>query len=529
MFWKRKPVAAAVIPPAPARGIFSTDAFLESLDPTDSAQRLAKAIGKSIQRTHADLKTVRLKADGSGQETVAMDEAYPDLQLVKWQNSVGNGTVNETQLAYFAENGFIGYQTAALIAQHWLIDKACTMPARDAVRHGYEITANEGVEIKPEAMEYLKRRDKQMLVKKNCVEFIRFGRIFGIRHCLFIVESSDPMYYEKPFNIDAVKPGSYKGMCQIDPYWVTPVLDFDAAANPLSMHFYEPTWWQINGKKIHRTHFVITRNSDEMADILKPSYFYGGVPVPQKIAERVFAAERTANEAPMLALTKRLVVLKTDMAAVVADLPQFLQKLNWFSTVWNNYGTRAVDKDAEEIEYHDTSLTDMDALIMTQYQLVAATAEVPATKLLGTSPKGFGAAGDYEVESYGEFLESIQEHDLTPLITRHHSLLIKSELIKKFGGEFIETDLKWAPVDTPTAKEQAEINKTKADTDNVLVQAGALDGLDIRNRLINDNESGYNGIEAIVDGGPGDREAMQEADQPLESAVQSSNKAKAAE
>ena len=42
------------------------------------------------------------------------------------------------------------------------------------------------------------------------------------------------------------------------------------------------------------------------------------------------------------------------------------------------------------------------------------------------------------------------------------------------------------------------------------VQAGAIDGTDIRGRLINDLDSGYNGIEEIVPGGPGDREARTE-------------------
>ena len=69
---------------------------------------------------------------------------------------------------------------------------------------------------------------------------------------------------------------------------------------------------------------------------------------------------------------------------------------------------------------------------MTQYQLVAAAAGVPATKLLGTSPKGFNATGEFEESSYGEELESIQQHDLSPLVNRHHLLLIRSHVTKKF-------------------------------------------------------------------------------------------------
>ncbi len=175
----------------------------------------------------------------------------------------------------------------------------------------------------------------------------------------------------------------------------------------------------------------------------------------------------------------------------------------------NNYGVKIIGED-DEVQQFDTSLADLDAVIMTQYQLVAAAAGVPATKLLGTSPKGFNASGEYEESSYHETLESIQQHDLSPLVNRHHLLLIRSHVAPKFKMQPFNTEVAWKPVDSPTAAEQAEINLKKAQTDDTLVQAGAIDGTDIRERLINDLDSGYNGIESVVPGGPGDREFAQE-------------------
>lgn len=136
-------------------------------------------------------------------------------------------------------------------------------------------------------------------------------------------------------------------------------------------------------------------------------------------------------------------------------------------------------------------------VIMTQFQLVAAAAEVPSTKLLGTTPKGFNATGEYEESSYHEFLESLQEHDISPLVERHHQLLIRSEVEPKFSTGDFTVDAVWNPVDSPTADEQTDTNLKKAQTDTALSAAGAIDGVDIRNRLINDKNSGYNGIEPL--------------------------------
>ena len=114
--------------------------------------------------------------------------------------------------------------------------------------------------------------DKFFNLKNNLTEHYKFARVFGIRHTLFLVDDID---YEAPFNPAGVKPGKYRGMTQIDPYWLAPMFSFDDASNPLYPNFYNPTWWLISGKlKVHRSHFVISRNGNDVADILKPTYFY---------------------------------------------------------------------------------------------------------------------------------------------------------------------------------------------------------------------------------------------------------------
>ena len=187
-------------------------------------------------------------------------------------------------------------------------------------------------------------------------------------------------------------------------------------------------------------------------------------------------------------------MLKTDTTQATAQNPHFVKRmLNWVANR-DNYGVKVVDL-SEELERLDTSLADLDAVIMTQYQIVAAAANVPAVKLLGTAPKGFNSTGEYEEASYHEELESIQAHDLTPLIQRHHLCLIRSEICSKFGIEPFETTIEWKPLDAMTGKELAELNKIKAETGLILSQSGAVDGMDERERIMADPESGYNGIE----------------------------------
>jgi phage-related protein (TIGR01555 family) len=426
--------------------------------------------------------------------SVTMDSVSPmKLELA--------GTlIPDAQLGWYASQGFIGYATCALIAQHWLVDKACSMTGRDAIRQGYEINGDN-----PEAIELIKKADKRRGINALMREFVHMGRVFGVRIAVFKVESTDPEFYEKPFNLDGVTPGSYKGIAQIDPYWITPELDAGALQDPANLKFYEPTFYRIGPQRYHRSHLAIYI-PHPVADVLKPGYQYGGVSVPQRIYERVYAAERTANEAPQLAMTKRLTTFKVPDAAL-GNPQKVAEVLQGVIENRDNFGVWTIGPD-DTVSQIDTSLADLDAVIMSQYQLVAAIANVPATKLLGTTPKGFNATGDYEEASYREELESIQANDLTPLLERHHALVMRSDVAPKLNIEPIQTTVDWRALDSPTAQEWTTLNKTKAETDKILFDTGAIDGVDIRRRVAADKDSDHYGLEGeLTDAGETDEDA----------------------
>lgn len=496
--------------------VFSTD-FDYPKTQEESQYRLENALAKSFQREVEIMKPI----DRNAPSGTAMDSALkPSMYNL---NAFGScqSIISEAQLAWYASQGFISFQACAIIAQHWLVDKACTIPAEDAIRNGYDITVNDGQEVDEEVINEIRKQNKKFKLDQNMLQYVRFGRIFGIRVAIFKIESSDPMYYEKPFNLDGITPGSYKGIAQVDPYWMAPELDEKSVTDPSSIDFYEPTYWNINGIRYHKSHLVIMKNS-EVADILKSTYFYGGVSVPQKIYERVYAAERSANEAPQLLLTKRSVIYKTDMAKAVSKQAQFENKVAFSTQFMNNYGVRAIDN-LDEVVHIDTALGDIDNLIMTQYQLVAAIAGIPADKLIETAPKGFNATGEYQQKNYHESLESIQTHYLDPLAERHIQILIRSVICPQFNIPPFDFDVTWSALNSVDAKEQAEINKMKAETSAVLITAGAIDGEDVRKTIINDPDSGFNGLDIDdmpdpIDDEPTDDREFEDVEEPYRSA-----------
>jgi len=413
---------------------------------------------------------------------VAMDSLFLTQSFKTLNNSYG---VNLYNVEWFANRSFIGYQACVYIANHWLVNKACLVPAKDSLRHGYEIDF-EDEDIK----DSLEIFDKKIGILETLKNFIYMGKIFGGQLAFFDIKFSNPIqrkeFYENPFNIDGVPINSYKGIRLIDPIDVSPILTNKNVQDPTSNSYMRPEYYIIGSQKYHYSHFI-TYIPYEVPKLAKQRYNYFGVSLPERVYERVYCAEKTANETPQLAMTKRLV--SVNMTGLEEkDQINLGNHLEVFAQLRDNYGVFVGDENTT-ITQLDTSLADLDTVIMTQYQLVSAISGVPATKLLEIQPKGFNSTGDYEAQNYRQDLESIQANDLEPVLKRHYELKLKSL------GASGEVNIQWTPLDSPTAKEYAEIEKLKADTDAVYSNIGAIDGADIRARLKNDKESIYFNLE----------------------------------
>lgn len=490
---KAKPTAVALPTDKQEQGVLDLSAkagFGEEV-PTLGTD-LQSVLARSIQRSITDIPTIDSSLIFTGDAAAEAVKKTKVGDAFSGTQDLSVGSISPALTGWYASQGFIGHQLCAIIAQHWLVGKACAMPAEDALRNGWT-TDFKGVEDAnqvEELTETLSTLDSKFNLDKVLLEAAKFTNVFGIRILIPLVDSTDPEYYKKKFNADGITPGSFRGWTQIDPQWIFPLLDSVGASDPSSPEFYEPTFWVAGGVTYHRSHLVIFK-TEEPADILKPSYLFSGIPLTQRIAERVYAAERTANEAPLLAMSKRTTVLKVDLAKAKMKLSAFLGRIQQWVNYRDNYQVKVIGN-SEDMTQTDTSLADLDVVIMTQYQLVAAIARVPATKLLGTSPKGFNATGEHEMKSYHEYLESIQSTWFDRFLERHYLLVSLSCL------DGIEITHTWEPVDSVGAEVAANIQKIKAETAAIYLDQGVISPDEDRSRLRMDKESDYNLPEDVV-------------------------------
>ena len=404
--------------------------------------------------------------------------------------------INPRVLKHFQSRIWITYTGCAIIATHEFVNRACTIPAEDAIAHGYKVVCasskhkkhdNEHDAKEAEFLEEIKKAADTMGLNEACVRLNYKKKVFGVGIAIPWVrfkkdytspsDNKTPYSYADPYDPKAVEKGSFMGFAVVDPHWLTYQWDRPSRIDPSYPHFLKPTWIKVGDKRIHRSWVVRVINS-ELPDIFKPVYLYGGLSLTQMIYERVWAADKLANEAPLLAMTKRLLIADGNLEQLQSDparTNKFFNAINFFRDNFSIF----VKKPSSNVTQLDTNLSELTPLTMSQYQLVAAIAQIPVTKLLKNVPSGLQATGQYEWDDYAQPLKAIQNNDYTPLCKMFYELYCASN----YPDEDLALDIEWNPIDVPKESEIAQMASQTAQYVSHLINTGVIDIAEARAML----------------------------------------------
>ena len=385
------------------------------------------------------------------------------------------------------QNVFIGWQNCAILMQNAIISNACTLPAQKAMMVGYKLgyldKKKKDTDGKLDHLEEISQ--SKYKIQDVCVQSAINAFQYG--YSLTIPTFNVDVDMSVPFDISAIKKGTYTGMTTVEPYWIVPQLEGEDLVDAWTRHFFEPTYYDINGRqRIHRS-WCIKNIPYPVGDILKPKYLYGGVPLTQMIYEDVYAYEKAVNELLQLLLTKRTACIEGNIDNAMMNPEEFNQKMRISSETKDNYGILAVDLDSN-VKQFDTTLGGLYEVIeCLQDRLCAKTQMSPADlfkKIIkGGSNSGAGKFERYDVNNR---LEKIQLSQYLPIIDFHNRLMTKSE----FGKE-IELKTIFNPIDSPDEMTRAQISDLKTKSAMMRVGAHLTTREEERERMANDPNEGW--------------------------------------
>lgn len=148
-----------------------------------------------------------------------------------------------------------------------------------------------------------------------------------------------------------------------------------------------------------------------------------------------------------------------------ADLKSRMQLMAFAQSI-----LRATVIDADEEFTHETrSFAGIHEILNLYMSRVCAAANMPMTRLFGTSPGGLDATGESDIEFFDDRVNARQEDELTPALEK----LIRPELAM-LGYIADDWCIYYPSLRQETDAEKATARKTQADTDAIYIDRGVL-------------------------------------------------------
>jgi len=116
-----------------------------------------------------------------------------------------------------------------------------------------------------------------------------------------------------------------------------------------------------------------------------------------------------------------------------------------------------IDKDEEDFRRESTSFASLPEISDRGWKILAASAEMPVTVLMGESPAGLNATGASDLEWWYALLEADRVQRFEPPVERLLTILLRAEASPVDLEIDFDFSIRWPEMRKPTTKEKAEI------------------------------------------------------------------------
>lgn len=404
---------------------------------------------------------------------------------------------------------FLGYGYLTMLAQDGLIRAGVSMIAKEMTakwitlqRQGDNHGGDETIAVLTEEMKRFKLQSLFREVGENC------GYFGG---CLLYIDTGETgNKLLEPLKLDpATLPiGTIKRFKLVEPFNVTP--GTYNSIDPLAENYYKPSTWWVLGTPVHSSRFLYFAQN-RLPSLLLPTYNFFGIPLAQSVLDAV-GHFTECREAEARLLTKfSMTVLKTDMSEVLSGGTGEHQARRVQYMVQNrtNDGVEVIDKEQEDIVNISTPLSGVTDIVRQSMEMVSAYFNEPVTKMWGISPAGMNATGESDMKNHYAHIGSQQEEIFRGSLER----ILRILQLNKFGEVDESISFKFNELSDDDEAVVATTQKVKAETDNIYLMAGAISAEEVRAKIAQDPQSGYNNI---------DPEEMPETPEELEGEVNGS-------
>lgn len=358
----------------------------------------------------------------------------------------------------------------SLYRTNWVVQNVVGLMVDDMLREWYKLTG----QFTPDELKLLNQLERKTGLRSRLNEGLRWGRLYGGAAGLIMIDGQEDL--SQPLDIDLVYPGSFKGLYVLDRWQgISPNLALTFEGGEEVPESYSITDGQ--GHTVTTVHHsrIIRFTGRDLPRIERQTELYWGESEIEALYQEVVSHDNVS--ANMAALTFQANVNTMEVKGMEQLLsmssPQvqrrFWQVMQAQATLRSNFGMQLVEQ-GNKLTNTQYSFAGLKDVYESMALNLCGASHYPMTKLFGRSPGGLNSTGESDLTNYYDYVDSQREAKLRPALEKLLPVLCMSAL----GYVPDDLDIAFPPLWTPTAKELAEIAKSKAEAVVSVFQAGLL-------------------------------------------------------
>lgn len=333
-------------------------------------------------------------------------------------------------------------------------------------------------DISPEDMDVLEKAQRKIGLRRQVVEGLRWGRLYGGAAGLILIKGQEDL--EKPLDIKAILPDTFAGLWILD-RWSGVFPGQELVSDMMSPDFGLPKYYEIRteegGRIITKVHHsrVVRFIGRELPYLEKIAEMYWGESEIEPVYEDIALYDSVMQNMGNLtfrANVDTMEVQNLDQLFAIGSIEQ--QKRFWAvmqaqSVAQSNFGTRLINK-GDSIQNQQYTFTGFDTVTQAVQMNLSAKTHIPVTKLFGQAPAGLNATGESDMQNYYDVIDGQREAKLRPVLEKILPVLCMSA----WGKVPDDIEITFPPLWTPNATELAQIAATKSQSIIGAFQSGLL-------------------------------------------------------
>ncbi|MGH9930718.1 MAG: DUF1073 domain-containing protein [Pyrinomonadaceae bacterium] len=354
------------------------------------------------------------------------------------------------------------YQTS------WLARQIVDVPAEDMTREWRTIKCDDADVIRAE--------EDRLQIQCFTSEAISWARLFGGAGILMITDQ--PL--DKPLDVTKIKKGSLKRVIVFDRFDMTPA-DLNVA-NMIAQNYLQPEFYTLVGgaQKIHWTHFARFQGAKLPRRQRVQTQGWGDSEL-RKCLDDIMDIVASKDGIAELMQEANVDIIKRDNLSdeLASDQDEAITARYALFSQMKSLVNLALLDGQESYERKTLDLGGVAPVLDLLMTWISGAADIPVTRLFGTSAKGLNATGEGDMDNYHNSLSSKRMSQVDPGLRMLDEVMVRSAL-GRWPDDF---NYVWNPFQQPNLGEIATANKARAETDLIYLDSGVVLTSQVQRRL----------------------------------------------